>query len=131
MCVTPKQNKISELNILPTPFKLYSNPRLRTTETELRERTIRENREKEQRERKKRDNRKREQIERTDWENKEREQRERRDLIKLLTVLWKILNLISEKLYATKLTLHQSDNIRRLLHNKYKIIILPWFRQCE
>jgi hypothetical protein len=66
MCVTPKQNKISEFNILPTPFKLYSNPRLRTTETELRERTDRENREKEQRERTEKE---REQRERTEREN--------------------------------------------------------------
>jgi hypothetical protein len=39
--------------------------------------------------------------------------------------------LIYEKLYATKLTLHQSNHVGRLLHKEYKIIILPSFGQCE
>jgi hypothetical protein len=74
MCVTPKQNKISEFNILPNPMKFSSNPRLRTTETEQRKRTEKENREREQRERTERENREREQRER---DNREREITER------------------------------------------------------
>jgi hypothetical protein len=121
-CVWPP-NKIKSVN-LTFCLTRWSSPQ--TPGWEL----LKQNREREQRDRTKRerDNREREITER---ENRVREQRERTDLIKSLTVLCKIFNLIYKNIYVTKLTLHQSNEIRRLLHAKHKIIILPWFGQCE